>query len=106
MKHGVVVVLCLGLSACDSPSPSMWGADAARVEVDGATFNVRAQRGKAEAIRIGWDARIARASMVARGVTAIELATGCAVIPRSVEGDTNIVKAAIRCPRDQVKLSP
>lgn len=85
------------VAACDSPSPSMWGAEATRHTVDGATFSVRVRDDRAEAIRIGWDGRIRRAPMVARGGAAIEAASGCRVDRRSLRGDTNIVSARLIC---------
>ncbi len=66
--------------------------------MDGFRFAVRATRFEAEAIRIGPEWPPKRADVVYKGAKAIVLASGCAVIPKTLEGDENIVRADLDCP--------
>jgi len=94
----VLFALAFGLAGCDSPSPRYMGMTARQVVVDGAEFSVRATPWDAEAIRVNFKLKARRGDIVASGGVAIEMATGCKVKPRSLQGDTNIVRARIACP--------
>lgn len=89
--------LAMGLAGCDSPSPAFMGIEPQQVTVEGSTFSVRATRQEAEAIRVNRELRARRGVIVAKGAVAIETATGCNVVERSLQGDTNFVKAKLSC---------
>ena len=94
----VLVAFALGLAACDSPSVAFQDVAERRVKVDGFHFSVRATRYEAEAIRLGLERPPKRADVVFKGAKAMVIASGCAVVPKSLEGDENIVRADLDCP--------
>jgi hypothetical protein len=94
----ILFALAFGLAACDSPSPRYMGQTARQVTIDGSVFSVRATPWDAEAIRVNMELNTRRKGIVALGGVAIETATGCKVKGRTLQGDTNIVRAKIACP--------
>lgn len=93
-----LLALVLGVAGCDSPSPRFSGLAARQVTVDGSLFSVRHTVWEAEAIRLSREARPRRGPMVLKGGKAIVLASGCKLVPNTLDGDTNVVRADIACP--------
>ena len=93
----VIVALVTGLAGCDSPSPAFSGLASRNVTVDGSSFSVRHTRDRAEAIRLSREWRPPLGRTLLKGSMAIMLASGCAVKPGSLDGDTNIVRADLDC---------
>ena len=94
----VLMAFAMGLAACDSPSVAFQSVAERKVTVDGFHFSVRATRYEAEAIRLGLERLPRRAEVVYKGAKAMVIASGCAVVPKSLEGDENIVRADLDCP--------
>ena len=94
----VFTALAAGLAACDSPSPRFSGLAARQVLVDGSRFSVRSTAHEAEAIRLSRELKPERGPTVLKGAKAIVLASGCKLVPGTLDGDTNIVRADIDCP--------
>lgn len=97
MRYLVFLALA-GLAGCDSPSPAFSRLPATRISVDGAVFAVRHTAFEAEAIRLNAQGGTTRGGIVYRGAKAMILVSGCAVVPETLEGDTNIVRADLDCP--------
>ena len=93
----VAVLLVLGLSGCDSPSPAFSGLNPVRVTVDGSTFSVRHTPFAAEAIRLNPEANPTRGGTVFKGAKAMVLASGCAVVTDTLDGDEAVVRADLDC---------
>jgi hypothetical protein len=87
-------------TACDSPDPL---SDFARVEprvvtVDGARFSVRVAGNAATAVRLNFDMRGARRSvMLPIAGLAIEQASGCRVRDGTLTGDGAMAEARLDC---------
>ena len=93
----VLLALITGLAGCDGPSPAFSGLATRNVTVDGSTFAVRHNGQEAEAIRTNREWRPPLGRTLLKGYMAIMLASGCAVDPGSLDGDTNIVRADLDC---------
>ncbi len=93
----MLLALVTGLAGCDSPSPRFSGLASRNVTVDESTFAVRHNGYEAEAIRTSFEARPPLGRTLLKGFMAIMLASGCAVDPESLDGDTNIVRADLDC---------
>jgi len=85
------------LAGCDSPSPTMRGAVIQRVEVGGSLFSVHILGNRAEAIRLNPETGRRARGVMARGFTAIEQASGCAIVPGSFDGDPALMRARVAC---------
>ncbi|WP_203227970.1 hypothetical protein [Roseovarius dicentrarchi] len=88
----LAVLLC---SACNTPGPGFRGVEATRITVAGATFDVRVDGARAEAIRLDrqWAPRLD--SVAPQGVAAIERVSGCRV--RRLGGDAALMTARLDC---------
>lgn len=91
------ILLCLCLAACASPAPEFFGADETRLELDGIRFAVFQRGIRAEAIRLDRIASARQREMPVLLVRAMEQATGCTVIRRSIAGDTTEIRATLTC---------
>ncbi len=89
--------LALMLVACDSPSP--WMRDALRHEVtlEGYRFTVWQQGQHVEIIRHGHAPRSDQPALRPLMARAARQATGCALHPGSLEGDTGVLRARLAC---------
>jgi hypothetical protein len=96
-----LAVAALLLPGCDSPSPlsSFAGVPPTRVEVAGATFSVRVAGREAQAVRTNFDMRagIRGREIIPRAGIAMERASGCRVVPGSLQGDSALVEARLDC---------
>ncbi len=93
------VVLCLMLVACDSPRPELFRGSVTVVQIAAIQFRVYMQNGgnSVEAHRISFETLPSLVLTLDRGVKAIEIATGCNVVPGSLRGDQAIVLAEVDC---------
>lgn len=90
------LVLLLLVSGCATSGPEFRGAVTRRVSVDNATFQVRHTWFRAEAVRLNFDTR---RGALQRGYRAIQIASGCEIIPGTFHGDPARMEAALFCPR-------
>jgi len=67
------------------------------VTVAGSTFSVRVKDGEAEAIRTDYEFVPRIGEVFPKAVAAIEQASGCKVVTRSVKGDSAYVRARVTC---------
>lgn len=89
--------LILLLTACNSPSPAFRTAVSGEAEVDGSRFAIHAKGDRVEVFRLSREWRPAVTDIHARAHQAIETATGCSVVARSLNGDVAIIRARIAC---------
>lgn len=85
------------LAACASPAPEFFGAPQTRLELSGVRFAVFHRGDRAEAIRLDRIPANRQREMPVLLVQAMEQATGCSVIRRSLAGDTTEIRASLRC---------
>jgi len=97
--HFLVLALALVLAGCDTPSISMLGVRATEVTIDGSRFRVFMQPGgtRVEAHRVSLEMLPSKVVTFERAFRAIELATGCSVLPGSLAGDRAIILAEVLC---------
>ena len=98
----LVSLLCTVLFAgCVMQSREYLGRAPVSVHVDGREFRVWSRRegsvGHVQVVRMGYVRRSGHGGLSVAMVTAAEQATGCNVILSSVEGDTGVINARIRC---------
>ena len=96
MKRPAFLVF-LVLAACSSPR--FLGEPSEVVTEAGSSFRVYMRRAsrEVEAHRISPELLPSRSLVLAKAVSAIEYATGCGVVPGSVEGDQAIIRAEVDC---------
>ncbi len=92
-----LVFLVLLLAGCSSPSLMFMNVDPIRAEVEGSIFDVYSYGGDVQAIRVNMVALPSKKLGIVRGILAIEQATGCTVVPTSVDGDPALIQARINC---------
>lgn len=92
-----IVPLALVLAACASPAPEFFGADQTRLELGGIRFAVFQRGNRGEAIRLDRIPAARHREMPVLLVQAMEQATGCTVIRRTLAGDTTEIRATLRC---------
>lgn len=100
MRHSLLVS-CLLLIGCDSPSPWMRDAIPHETEAGGYRFTVWQLDDKVEIIRHGMAARTDQPDLRALMAQAARDTTGCRLRPGSVSGDTGVLRAQLIC--DSVK---
>ena len=85
-----------------SPGRLYLGLEPVVVSVEGREYRVWARRsgrgGQVQVVRMGYVPRHRHGGIQAAMVGAAEQATGCSVVPASVEGDTGVINARVRCP--------
>ncbi|SMX30775.1 hypothetical protein [Actibacterium lipolyticum] len=94
MRIWIALIL---LAACDSPSVGLINAPSRQVQIENSTFVVHFNGERAEAIRTNFEFGKEARGVMGRGYRAIELATGCQIVPRSFEGDPALMKAKLAC---------
>lgn len=84
------------------PSRDYLGRDPAIVVLEGREYRVwsrlSGEQGQVQVVRMGYVRRSGHAGLNEAMVAAAERATGCSVIPATVEGDTGVINARILCP--------
>ncbi len=92
----IVVVALTLISGCASPSVQFSGIAPIPITVAGMTFKVYANGPNVQVIRTS---RGAPDEAPFRSIVSqvIEMATGCSVVPESLDGDFNLVNGSIVC---------
>lgn len=90
-----VCLLPTALIACNTPSVPFLGQEAARVQIEGSTFDVYVSGERAEAIRINPERRPQIGVIARKAELAIEQASGCPVT--RIHGDVALLAADIDC---------
>ncbi|HGG65541.1 MAG TPA: hypothetical protein ENK34_13310 [Rhodobacteraceae bacterium] len=85
------------LTGCDSPHPRFARVEVQKVTVDGSTFKIRIRDGYAEAIRTNFERLPKIGDTFPKAAKAIEIASGCKVIPNSMKGDPALMVAKLDC---------
>lgn len=92
-----LALLLVLLSGCDSPSLRMAGAAHRVVEVGGSRFGVHWLGDEVEVYRLSREFLPRLGPTSVKAGAAIRLATGCAVVPGSLDGDVALMTAEIDC---------
>ncbi len=92
------LTLAMACAACDSPSITMAGATKTVVQVEQSTFSVYQLGDRVEVIRTNIEYGRDAKGIMARAIAAIPLATGCEVVPGSLDGDPALLTAKVHCP--------
>lgn len=94
----LMMLLCVALVACAAHSPVLYGGQVARVTVDGSRFVVSFTDDRAEATRVSAERAPDRLQTLSKSLRAIELASGCDVVPGTLYGDWSLAEAWLTCP--------
>ncbi len=97
MRSFAIISLVI-LSGCSAPSLGMRGAEKTEVTVGSSHFVVHRLGNRAEAVRTNFEAGPAARGVMARGRRAIELGTGCQLVPGTFDGDPALMRAKLFCP--------
>ena len=97
MRFAACLTFALALAGCDGPSAEFAGLPPRIVEVEGSTFRVWVDGPRAEALRTNAEASFTLAAVAPRAARAMEMASGCRVVPGSIEGDAAMIRAALDC---------
>ncbi len=95
LKSGLALLI---LAACDSPHPAFNAVQRQTITVQGSTFQIRIRNDIAEAIRTNFEFNPKSRAIFPKATKAIEMVSGCKVVPDSMEGDPALVRARIDCP--------
>ncbi len=94
-----VLIVGLGLTACDSPSPQFRTQDTTTTEVtvEGSLFKIHRRENWVESYRTSFEALPNVSKILRRAKVAIELGTGCPIREGSLTGDQGIQRAELNC---------
>jgi hypothetical protein len=97
IRSFTIVSLAAILAGC--ASPAFLGERSQVVTEAGSTFRVymRSGSGEVEAHRVSPELLPSRSLVLAKAEQAIAIATGCDIIPGTMEGDQAIIKAEVDC---------
>jgi len=84
------------LAAC-SPHPAFMGVQMQVIKVQGSTFQVRIKGEFAEAIRTNFEYVPKIGDIFPKAKEAMEIASGCTVVPDSMKGDPALMVAKLKC---------
>lgn len=93
----VALFLSGSLVACDSPSPNMTGSERYALQIDGYDLTVWQKHTQVEVIRHGFARREDQSRLQELMARAARDATGCALRPDSITGDTGVLRATLDC---------
>ena len=101
MRWLVIPLLAL-LVACNSPDYRYFGVDPVAVVIDGRTYQVYVRRDagvqpSVHVIRMGYARRAEHVAILQAMIQAAETASGCAVLPGQMQGDSGVMTARLRC---------
>jgi len=92
-----VIPVVILLTGCDSPHPQFSRVEAKKITVAGSTFKIRIRDDRAEAIRTNFEALPKIGDTFPKAAQAIEIASGCKVVPDSMRGDPALMVAKLDC---------
>lgn len=90
-------LLVLLLAGCNTPGPGSGYPAPVVVQVEGSTFRVYHDKLRAVAIRINPDFSPRAGRIFPRARRAMEEASGCRVLPATMQGDTTMIRADLIC---------
>jgi len=93
----IVLLFCVLLTGCSMGSPKVWDGVSKRVSEGEFQFNIKYNRERAEAFRVNVMLRPRSEQVFPAAVAAMERASGCEVIQRSLAGDVAMITANLRC---------
>ncbi|KAJ56951.1 hypothetical protein ACMU_00225 [Actibacterium mucosum KCTC 23349] len=96
MRKLVILGVTLAVTAC--ASPQLQGSVSRNVDVENSSFRVFFNRHKAEATRTNLEFGPNSNGIMQRGYRAIQLATGCEIVPGTFDGDPALMRAELFCP--------
>jgi hypothetical protein len=92
-----LLVLLVLLAGCDSPTPSMMGAERHEVARNGRNYVVYQTNDAFEVIRMGYARRGEHMQIRADMIDMIRVVTGCRIDEASVQGDSGEIRGRLRC---------
>lgn len=95
-KPILMMSICL-LGACDLPTREFAGIPAQTIVVEQSTFDVRINGERAGVIRTNATGARGLVGVAGRAAVAMEMASGCDVVPGSVTGDRIVYTADLDC---------
>jgi len=90
-------VVPLVLASCDSPHPAFMRVESQTIKVQGSTFQIRIREDRAEAIRTNFERVPKIGDIFPKAARAMEIASGCDVVPASMKGDPALMTARLDC---------
>lgn len=97
--RAAIALLGFALMSCNGPGLEFRDREATQVRMDGLTFNIFVKDGRAEAVRIGFVNRRDLGRVYVSAARAMETASGCKVIDKSMRGDPAQMWARLNCSR-------
>ncbi len=95
--HIALIMLLALIAACASPSPSMRGGEVMAATAGDYRLTIWRKGNRVEIIRHGYARRADQTGLRTKMAVAAETATGCALRPGSIEGDSGVLRARLDC---------
>jgi len=89
-------MMVLVLAGC-SGHPAFMGVQPQTIEVEGSTFQIRIKGEFAEAMRTNFEHVPKIGDTFPKATKAMEIASGCTVVPDSMKGDPALMMAKLKC---------
>jgi hypothetical protein len=93
----LAILLPALLCACDMPSPHLRGGERLEAQTGAHRLTIWRKGSDVEIIRHGYARRATQTGLQASMAMAAETATGCALVPASINGDTGVLRARLAC---------
>lgn len=97
MRFSMVFCVFLALVSCSSPGRQFSGIEPVSITVEGSEFDVYALGENVRVIRMNFELLPRLAVIASRAIVAMELVTGCTVVPGSFSGDQAMAQARVKC---------
>ena len=96
-KIGTIILSVGILASCSNSHPQFLSVQKQVIEVDGSRFDVRIKSDIAEAIRTNFEYVPKVGEIFPKAAKAMEMASGCQVVPNSMKGDPALMVARLKC---------
>jgi hypothetical protein len=90
-------VISLGVAGCNGSHPAFMSVEPQTVTVEGSKFEVRIKEDWAQVIRKNFEYVPKTGEIFPKAAQAIEIVSGCTVIPNSMKGDAALMNAKVKC---------
>ena len=97
MHRIIFLFVVAGLLAACGSHPAFMGVQMQVIKIRGSTFQIRIKDENVEAIRTNFEYVPKIGDIFPKAQEAMEIASGCTVVPGSMKGDPALILAKLKC---------